>query len=176
LVRIQGRLVLVRFPVWILVLNARASIPRAWIPRVSIPRVSTGTRQAGVPKGVPWLEQSLPDGRTPGRLVSARLFDQQVGHSAGPSAERNEAFLRSETAAWRRIGPTALAAPLRVFLAAHRSAFPAGLRCAPGHRFFAVDALLLPRLARTLEAGNCGAKDRRAVRAFPPAVASSTPC
>ena len=122
------------------------------------------------------LEQSLQDGRTPGRLVSAVPCDQPVGHSTGQSAERGEAFLKSETVAWRRIEPRALAAHLWAYLAAHRTAFPAGLRCAPGHRFFAVYGLFLPRLAWTLEAGNCGAKDRMAVRVFPPAVVSSTPC
>src|SRR5271163_1431045 len=66
LAQILGRIVLVRFPVWILGRNARVRIPRAWVPRPW-----TGKRQAGVPKGVPFAEQSLQDGRTPGRLVSA---------------------------------------------------------------------------------------------------------
>ena len=95
LVQILGRIVLVRFPVWILVRNARVRIPRA-----SIPGAWTGKRQAGVPKGVPLAEQSLQDGPTPGRLVSAVPFDQPEDHSAGQSAE---AFLKSETVAWRRI-------------------------------------------------------------------------
>jgi hypothetical protein len=167
LVRILGRLVLVRIPVWIpvwiLVQNARVPTLLVW----------SGKRQVGVRKGVPLVEQSLQDG--PGRLVSAGPFDRQMGRSAGQSVDWGEAFLKSETEAWRRTEPRALAAPLLAFLAAHRSAFPAALPRARGHRSSAVHESFLPRLART-RAENCGAKDRRAVLVFRAAVAFATLC
>jgi hypothetical protein len=115
LVRIRVRLVLVPFPVWIL---ARTSlrISLVLIVLVQISRapllVWSGKRQAGVRKGVPLVERSLLDGRTPGRLVSAVPFDRPVGHWAGQPDEWGEAFLKVETVAWRRIEPRAMAAPL----------------------------------------------------------------
>jgi hypothetical protein len=161
LVRILGRLVLVPILVWILV----------WIlvQNARVPAVldQGGKRQVGVRKGAPLVEQSLLDGRTRGRLVSAVPFDRQVGRSAGQSVDWGEAFLESETEAWRRTEPRALAAPLL--------AFPAAFRRARGHRSSAVHESFLPRLART-PVENCGAKDRRAVLAFPAAAAFATPC
>jgi hypothetical protein len=157
LVRILGRLVLVPILVWILVQNARVPTVLVW----------SGKRQVGVRKGVPLVEQSLLDGRTRGRLVFVGPFDRQVGRSAGQSDDWGEAVLKSETEAWRRTEPRALAAPLL--------AFPAALRRARGHRSSAVHASCLPRLART-PVENCGAKDRRAVRVFRAAVAFATPC
>jgi hypothetical protein len=174
-VRIQGRLVLVPILVWILVRNARAPTVLVQISRDSILLVWSEKKQAGVRKGVPSVKQSLQDGRTRGRLVSAGPFDRQMGRSAGQSVERGEAFLKSETEAWRRTEPRAPAAPLLVFLAAHRSAFPAALRCARGHRSSAVHGSFRPRLART-PTENCGAKNRRAVLVFPAAAASAIPC
>jgi hypothetical protein len=166
LVRILVRIVLVPILVWIL-FPILVRIPRAW----------SGKRQAGVRKGVPLVEQSLQGGRTRGRLVSAVPFDQSVGRSVGRSTGQSvdwgEAFLRSETVAWRLTEPRAPAAHPLVSLVAHRSAFPAVLHRASGHRSFAVHVVFFPRFA--LE-GNCGPKKRKAVRVFPQAVVSSTPC
>jgi hypothetical protein len=170
-VRIQGRLVSVPSPVWILVRNVLAQIAR-----LPILPVSGEKKQAGVRKGALLVEQFLQDGQTPGRLVSAGPFDRQMGRSAGQSADWDEAFLKSEMAAWCRSEPRVLAAPLSVSLAAHQIAFRDGLRCAPGHRSFAVHESFLPRLVRTRAAGNCGAKDMRAVLVCPAAMASATPC
>jgi hypothetical protein len=168
LVRILGQLVSVPFPVLILVRNGRVQISRAPI----LPAWSE-KKQEGVRKGVPLVEQSPQDARTRGRLVSPVPFEPAVGRSAG----RDEASLKSETAAWARTEPRALAAHPSVSLADHRNALPVELHCAPDHRSFAVHVAFFPSLART-PAGNSGPrkKDRRAVRVFPRAVVSSTPC
>jgi hypothetical protein len=161
---------LVSAPILVLILARSARVPAVL---VRIPRAWRGKRQAGVPKGVPSVEQSLQVDQTRGRLISAC---RSAGHSTDQPVEWGEAFLRSETEAWRRTEPRAQSALPLASLAAQRSAFPVALRCAPGHRSFVVHEPCPPHLARMLAAGNCGAKDRRNVRVFPPSVVSSTPC
>jgi hypothetical protein len=148
---------------------------------VSILPVWSEKKQVGARKGVPWAEQSPQDGRTRDHLVSADRLHCSVDRSVHPQVDRlvdwGRASARSETVAWGRTEPKALAVHPLVSRAVIQSAFPAALHPAPRHRCFAVHGVSFPGLARRL-AGNCGGKDTRAVGrlAFPAAVVSSTPC